>query len=96
MPTATPTASRFALLLAITGRYRTSAPFYGLAPKSMPHSCPIVASYERAGLILNSSPARLECNLTPLSVPHDVKHYPEASHSFYTHDLNRVAKLIGP
>jgi hypothetical protein len=88
--------SGFAVLLTMTGRYRASAPFYGLAPKSMPRSCPVVASYRARDLILKSSPARLECNLTQLGVPHDVKFYPEAGHSFYTHAPNRVAKLIGP
>lgn len=86
----------FALLLAMTGRYRASAPFYGSAPKSMPRSCPVVASYGARDLTLKSAPARLERNLTQLGVPHDVKVYPEAGHSFYTQASNRVAKLVGP
>jgi carboxymethylenebutenolidase len=44
----------FALLLAMTGRYRASAPFYGLAPKNMPRSCPVVASYGARDLILKT------------------------------------------
>lgn len=86
----------FALLLAMTGRYRASAPFYGLAPRNMPRSCPVVASYGARDLVLKSSPARLEHNLTQLGMPHDVKVYPQAGHSFYTQAPNRAARLIGP
>jgi carboxymethylenebutenolidase len=86
----------FALLVAMTERYQASAPFYGLAPKSMPRSCPVVASYGARDLTLKSAPARLERNLTQLGVPHDVKVYPEAGHSFYTQAPNWVAKLVAP
>jgi carboxymethylenebutenolidase len=55
-----------------------------------------VASYGGRDRSLKGSPAKLERNLTQLGVPHDVKVYPEAGHSFYTHAPNRVAQLIGP
>jgi carboxymethylenebutenolidase len=86
----------FALLLAMTGHYRASAPFYGMAPKSMARSCPLVASYGGRDLTLKNVPKRLEDNLTRLGVPHDVKVYPEAGHSFYTPAPNRVVELVAP
>jgi carboxymethylenebutenolidase len=86
----------FALLLAMTGHYRASAPFYGLAPKAMPRSCPVVASYGARDLTLTSAPRRLEENLSRLGVPHDIKVYPEVGHSFYTRAPNRFVELVGP
>jgi len=86
----------FALLLAMTGKYQASAPFYGVAPKKMPQSCPVVASYGAKDLGMKSAPPRLERNLTELGVPHDVKVYPGAGHSFYTKLQGRVMQLVGP
>ncbi|MDT7658049.1 MAG: carboxymethylenebutenolidase [Pseudonocardiales bacterium] len=86
----------FALLLAMTGNYQASAPFYGMAPKEMPRSCPVVGSYGAKDLSLKPMPVRLERNLTELGVPHDVKVYPEVGHSFYTKAPNRVMELVGP
>ena len=85
----------FALLLAMNAHYRVSAPFYGLAPKKMPRSCPVVGSYGGRDAGLASSPARLIKNLDRLGVPHDVKVYPDAGHSFYTRMPNRMLTMIG-
>lgn len=86
----------FALLLAMTGRYRASAPFYGQVPKKMPTSCPVVGSYGAKDVTLRRAPAALERNLQLLGVPHDVKTYPEVGHSFYTRPHNRVLEMVGP
>lgn len=86
----------FALLLAMTGKYQASAPFYGIAPKQMPRSCPVVASYGGRDLVLTKDPDRLRANLERLDVPHDVKVYPEAGHSFHTQAPGRVTEMIGP
>lgn len=86
----------FALVLAMTGKYRASAPFYGMAPKQMPRSCPVVASYGGKDKVLAKDPERLRGNLVELGVPHDVKVYPDAGHSFYTEPAGRVMELIGP
>ena len=45
-------------------------------------SCPVVASYGGRDMMGVSHPRRLEAALTALGVPHDVKVYPEAGHSF--------------
>ena len=86
----------FALLLAMTGDYRASAPFYGVAPKEMPRSCPVVASYGGRDASLAKDPATLRANLEPLGVPHDVKVYPEVGHSFFTRAPGRVMEMVGP
>lgn len=86
----------FALLLAMTGNYQASAPFYGMAPKEMPRSCPVVASYGAKDKVLASAPATLSKNLADLGVPHDVKVYPEVGHSFYTEAPGRILRMVGP
>jgi carboxymethylenebutenolidase len=53
-------------------------------------ACPIVASYGRRDRRLRGDAERLEATLTELGVPHDVKEYPDAGHSF----LNRIN--VGP
>jgi carboxymethylenebutenolidase len=86
----------FALLLATTGNYRASAPFYGIAPSKMERSCPVVASYGGKDLSLRRDPGRLEENLTGLGVPHEVNVYPDAGHSFYSRAPGRVLEMVGP
>ncbi|WP_028933056.1 dienelactone hydrolase family protein [Pseudonocardia spinosispora] len=86
----------FALLLAMTGKYQASAPFYGIAPKQMPQSCPVVASYGGRDLVLAKDPERLRGNLVELGVPHDVKVYPDAGHSFYSKAPGKIMEMVGP
>jgi carboxymethylenebutenolidase len=80
----------FALLLAGTGRYRVSAPFYGRTG-DLQQSCPMVASFGGLDAETRGYPERLEANLERLGVPHDVRTYPEAGHSFFT----RTAGFMG-
>lgn len=80
----------FALLLARTGLYKVSAPFYGRPPE-LPRSCPVVASFGGRDLGLRGAAEKLTADLEALDVPHDVKAYPEAGHSFFT----RTPGLIG-
>lgn len=74
----------FALVLAMTGKYKVAAPFYGIVPETMPRSCPVVASFGGLDAPFAKMPAKLETSLTKLGVPHDVKVYPDAGHAFYT------------
>ena len=78
----------FALLAATRG-FDVSAPNYGLVPKHAEEvlrgACPVVASYGRRDRALRGAADRLSGALTGLGVPHDVKEYPDAGHSF----LNR-------
>lgn len=74
----------FALVLAMGGKYRVSAPFYGEVPKAMPQSCPVVASFGGRDEVYAKGAPVLKKHLEVLGVAHDVKVYPEAGHSFYT------------
>jgi carboxymethylenebutenolidase len=62
-------------------------------------SCPIVASYGAKDRTLRGAAGRLEEVLNNLGVPHDVKEYPDAGHSFLNqHDSALFAvtgRLIG-
>lgn len=80
----------FALLLARTGLYKVSAPFYS-GKVDMPKACPVVASYGGRDLTTRGVPEQLTTDLEALGVPHDVKVYPEAGHSFMT----RIPGVMG-
>jgi carboxymethylenebutenolidase len=76
----------FALLCAPRDGCSAAAVNYGEVPADaedvLAGSCPVVASYGGRDLMGTSHPRRLEAALTALGVPHDVKVYPEAGHSF--------------
>jgi carboxymethylenebutenolidase len=76
----------FALLCAPRGEYSAAAVNYGMVPAdaeaALAGSCPVVGSYGGRDTMGTSHPERLETALTSLGVPHDVKVYPEAGHSF--------------
>lgn len=55
------------------------------AEEALAGACPIVASYGARDRLMHSHVPRLESALRTLDVPHDVKEYPDAGHSF----LNR-------
>ena len=78
----------FALALAGRG-FDVSAANYAHLPKDLDDAlrgaCPIVASYGGKDRTLRGTAAKLEAALERAGVPHDVKEYPGAGHSF----LNR-------
>jgi len=84
----------FALLLGKTGLFRVSAPFYGQVPLSMEGSCPVVASYgAKDWLVADAN--RLKGELESRRIPHDMKIYSEAGHSFMNHPANGFVKILG-
>jgi carboxymethylenebutenolidase len=79
-------------LLAATRDYDASAPYYGEIPVDtsvLDGACPIVASYGGRDRMpgMKGAAERLDKALTEYDVPHDVKEYPRAGHSF----ANRMA-----
>jgi carboxymethylenebutenolidase len=66
--------------------FDASAPNYGQLPKDLDaalrNACPVVGSYGARDLMLKGAATRLEAALTERGVPHDVKEYPDAGHSF--------------
>jgi carboxymethylenebutenolidase len=86
----------FALLAAGRG-YDVAAPNYGQLPRHLAEvlrgACPIVASYGGRDVGLRGAAGRLAATLTGLDVPHDVKEYPEAGHSFMNRHTGWFAHL---
>jgi len=80
----------FALLCAPRYDFAAASVNYGEVPEDamqrLRGACPIVASYGGRDLTLRGRADRLEHALAELGVPHDVKEYPDAGHSF----LNRI------
>lgn len=86
----------FALILGKTGLFRVSAPFYGQTPLDMTGTCPVVASYGERDRMIAPHARQLGDELKRLDVPHDLKTYPGAGHSFMTSPPNLALKLLGP
>jgi carboxymethylenebutenolidase len=84
----------FALLCAPRYDFQAASVNYGELPGDAPErlagACPVVASYGKRDRALRGRAQRLEETLTALNVPHDVKEYPDAGHSF----MNRIN--VGP
>jgi carboxymethylenebutenolidase len=84
----------FALLCAPRYAFQASSVNYGEVPgdaaQRLAGACPIVASFGKRDLGLKGRAQRLEEALTEARVPHDVKEYPNAGHSF----MNRIN--VGP
>lgn len=77
----------FAILYAAGGgrELRAVAPFYAGLPADMsviPQICPVVASYGGRDGTFGAVGPKLEAALEAAGVPHDVKTYPDAGHSF--------------
>jgi carboxymethylenebutenolidase len=77
---------------------RVAAPFYAAVPdrpeEALRGICPVVASYGGRDRIFGGMGEPLEAGLEALDVPHDVKTYPEAGHSFMN-DVGGLAGSIG-
>lgn len=94
----------FALLAAARHPFAVAAANYAEIPEDAEHvlagACPIVASYGGRDRPLHGQPERLARVLTRAEVPHDVKTYPDAGHSFlsvrrYPLATRPLAQVIG-
>jgi carboxymethylenebutenolidase len=76
----------FALLLAPAHGFSASSVNYGQVPKDaeayLKGACPIVGSFGARDRTLKGAAAKLEEALEHDDIPHDVKEYSEAGHSF--------------
>ena len=84
----------FALLLARTGLYKVSAPFYGRPARP-------AAVVPGRGQLRRARPRRCAARprsspptSTALGVPHDVKVYPDAGHSFFTRTPGLKGRVV--
>lgn len=75
----------------IDERLKVIAPFYAMNPRplsAVARSCPVVGSYPDPDF--TTKPGRkLDAALTRYSVPHDIKIYPGAQHSFFNDQGDR-------
>ena len=79
----------FALLFGTRGSVGVAGVNYGSVPKNrgrLTGVCPVVASYGADDSQFAPQAARLEQHLDDLGVPHDVKLYAGAGHSFWSRD----------
>ena len=78
----------FALIAAVRPGFQAAAANYGVVPRdrsALEGICPVVASYGARDRVVGRSAARaLERHLAALGVPHDVKTYEHAGHSFFS------------
>ena len=88
----------FALLCAPRGEFSAASVNYGEVPadaeRVLAGSCPMVASYGARDMMGGEPPRRLEQALTALDVPHDVKVYPGAGHSFMSPKPSWLTPLV--
>jgi carboxymethylenebutenolidase len=76
---------------------RAAAVNYGQVPRdqaALERVCPVVGSYGGRDRVYGPQADRLDRHLTALGIPHDVKVYPEAGHSFMTDGHHPIGKLI--
>ena len=89
----------FSLLLAPGHGFAASSVNYGMLPKDaeeyLAGACPVVGSFGARDPSLRGAAARLERALEANGVPHDVKEYPEASHSFLNDHETAMARITG-
>ncbi|HEX5266662.1 MAG TPA: dienelactone hydrolase family protein [Acidimicrobiales bacterium] len=84
----------FALLLAPGHGFAASSVNYGTVPRDaesfLSGACPVIGSFGVKDRTLRGAAGRLEQALAANSVPHEVKEYPDAGHSF----LNRHDSVL--
>ena len=86
----------FALLYAVRAPLGAAGVFYGEVPgtaEELAGVCPVVAGYGARDRLFAPHAPRLEAHLTQLGVPHDVRVYPDAGHSFMSQHTGLMATL---
>jgi carboxymethylenebutenolidase len=79
----------FALAFGARGGVKAASVNYGAVDKhrtKYDDVCPVVAGYGGRDKLFTKQAIRLEEHLEALGVPHDVKVYPDAGHSFMSYD----------
>ena len=76
----------FALAAAVDHGFEAVSANYGMLPRefddALENACPIVGSYGGRDRSLTGAAAKLSGVLAAHDIPHDVKEYPDAGHSF--------------
>lgn len=89
----------FALLLAPDRGFAASSVNYGQVPKDaeafLKGACPIVGSFGAKDRTLRGAARKLDLALEHDGIPHDVKEYPEAGHSFLNNHDSLLFAVAG-
>jgi carboxymethylenebutenolidase len=88
----------FALLYATRAPLQVAGAFYGDVPKTADELrgiCPVLGGFGGRDRIFAPQGARLERLLGELGVPHDVKTYPDAGHSYMSKHAPGVMTTLG-
>lgn len=88
-------------LVAASRDFDASAPYYGMLPSDesiLDGACPVVASFGKKDRMLPGAADKLRDALDKRDVPHDIKQYPDAGHSFANRmagPFNALAQVMG-
>ena len=88
----------FALLYASRAPLKVAGAFYGDVPKTadgLRGTCPVLGGFGGRDRIFAPQGERLGQLLAELDVPHDVKAYPDAGHSYMSHHPPGVMTTLG-
>jgi len=88
----------FALLYASRAPLKVAGAFYGDVPKTadgLRGTCPVLGGFGGRDRIFAPQGERLGQLLAELGVPHDVKAYPDAGHSYMSHHPPGVMTTLG-
>jgi len=86
----------FALLYAVRAPLGAAGVFYGDVPGTVDELrgvCPVVAGYGGRDRFFAGQGRRLESHLAALGVPHDLRIYPDAGHSYMSRHSGLLATL---
>jgi carboxymethylenebutenolidase len=86
----------FALLYALRAPIKVAGAFYGDVPSTaagLRGMCPVLGGYGGRDRLFARQGERLDRLLTELGVPHDVKIYPDAGHSYMSNHEGVMAVL---
>ena len=88
----------FSIFYAARGGVRVSAPYYGRTPgtaEELRRVCPVVAGFGERDKTYAEEGRRLARHLEALGIPHDLKIYPGAGHSFMNdHGMGPILSAI--
>lgn len=89
----------YALLMAPEHDFAVSSVNYGKVPKdaktTLTGACPIVGSFGARDRMLRGAARLLDQALTAQGIPHDIKEYPDAGHSFLNNHDGLLFKVAG-
>ena len=88
----------FSLVMALNPDIKAAAPYYGMSKHffdNVGKSCPVVAGYGGRDAAFGKVGYKLEKKLARAGIPHDVKTYNDAGHSYMTASLPGIMGTLG-